>query len=214
MDIDITMDIHPEQLAYWHLRLNGFLTIPNFIVHPDQGSNQETEIDILGVRFPYRAENLNRPMKDDPQFTRYRDKSFIAIAEVKSGRCALNGPWTNPARKNMLRVLRAIGAFPKIEAALVAEELYKNGCYASQLYYVSLLCFGRESSIEVAECYPHVPQILWTEVLGFIYRRFQEYRYQKASHQQWDQQGHDLWDVFEKSRDEDHFRENVNVIVL
>ena len=62
MDIGITMDIHPEKLAYWYLRLNGFLTIPNFVVHPDNGSNQKTDIDILGVRFPYRAENLNRQM--------------------------------------------------------------------------------------------------------------------------------------------------------
>lgn len=29
------MHIFPERLAFWLLRLNGFLTIPNFIVHPE-----------------------------------------------------------------------------------------------------------------------------------------------------------------------------------
>ncbi len=44
-----------EQLGYWYLRLNGFLTIPNFVVHPDVGHNQETDVDILGVRFPLQS---------------------------------------------------------------------------------------------------------------------------------------------------------------
>src|SRR5258707_13497545 len=73
--------IRAEQLAYWYLRLNGFLTIPNFIVHPEQGRNQETDVDLLAVRFPYRAEL--RTMEDDEVFTRVREKSFIAFAEVK-----------------------------------------------------------------------------------------------------------------------------------
>ena len=206
------MDIRSERLAYWYLRLNGFLTIPNFVVHSDRGDNQETDVDVLGVRFPYRAENLHRPMKDDLHFARFRERSFITIAAVKSGRCALNGPWTNPARQNMLRVLRAIGAFPKTESDLVAQSLYDKGHYASQLYYVSLMCLGREHNTEVAERYPQVPQILWPEVLAFIYRRFRDYRHQKTSHPQWDEQGHVLWDASERSSDEDQFKENVRVL--
>jgi hypothetical protein len=88
----VIMDISSEQLAYWYLRLNGFLTIPNFVVHPDQGGNQETDVDVLGVRFPYREENLGLPMEDEKHFRKFPDKAFITIAEVKSGRCGLNGP--------------------------------------------------------------------------------------------------------------------------
>lgn len=207
-----SMDISSEQLAYWYLRLNGFLTIPNFVVHPDRGHNQETDVDVLGVRFPYRGENLHRPMKDESRFSRVREKSFIAIAEVKSGRCALNGPWTNPERQNMLRVLRAVGSFPKIEAELAAKSLYEVGHYQCQLYYVSLMCLGREPNPEVAERYPQVPQILWTDVLAFIYRRFREYRNQKASHPQWDADGVALWEIFERSRDEHQFEETIRVL--
>lgn len=206
------MEISSEQLAYWYLRLNGFLTIPNFVVHPDHGSNQETDVDVLGVRFPYRAENLQRPMKDDPRFTRVREKSFIAIAEVKSGRCALNGPWTNPERQNMLRVLRAVGAFPQIEVELAAMSLYETGRYQCQLYYVSLVCFGSASNPDVGERYPHVPQILWSEVLAFIYNRFREYKRQKASHPQWDEYGASLWKAFEISRNKDEFGEGIRVL--
>ncbi|OJZ16177.1 MAG: hypothetical protein BGP20_01220 [Thiobacillus sp. 63-78] len=206
------MDISSEQLAYWYLRLNGFLTIPNFVVHPDCGRNQETDVDVLGIRLPYRAENLHRPMKDEPRFTRVHEKSFIAIAEVKSGRCALNGPWTSPERQNMLRVFRAVGAFPKIEADLAAQSLYETGHYQSQLYYVSLMCLGREVNPDVAARYPLVPQVLWPDVLAFIYRRFSEYKNQKASHPQWDAHGTALWEVFERSRDERQFEENIRVL--
>jgi hypothetical protein len=51
-------EISSEKLAYWYLRLNGFLTITNFIVHPDFGRSQRTDVDILGCRFPYRQELL------------------------------------------------------------------------------------------------------------------------------------------------------------
>ena len=77
------MKITSEQLAYWYLRLNGFLTIQNFIVHPDSGSEQRTDADVLGVRFPYRAELKPNPMVDDVPFTKVADKPFIVMVEVK-----------------------------------------------------------------------------------------------------------------------------------
>jgi hypothetical protein len=76
-DFKPTMQITPEQLAYWYLRLNGFLTIRNFIVHPDAGSDQRTDVDILGVRFPYRAELSPHDMKDDELFTDVNDRPYI-----------------------------------------------------------------------------------------------------------------------------------------
>src|SRR5262249_14016871 len=202
-----TMRIRAEQLAYWYLRLNGFLTIPNFIVHPEQGRNQETDVDLLGVRFPYRAEL--RKMEDDEFFTRAREKSFIAFAEVKANLCALNGPWTNPDRQNMQKVLRAVGAFTAAENNVVAAALYDRGFYKSQLYHVSLLCLGKEENPEVAKTYPKVPQITWPKVLTFIYNRFHTYRRQKVSHGQWDPQGHDLWNCAKQSGDAQEFVSHV-----
>lgn len=197
--------ISAEQLAYWYLRLNGFLTITNFVVHPDTGRNQETDVDILGVRFPFRAENLQRPMKDEPLFAKVRDKTLIVFAEVKNGRCGLNGPWTNPERQNMIRVLSAVGAFPKAEVSIAADSIYQSGRYESQLYHVTLLCFGNEPNKDIAKSYKAVPQIMWDDVGRFIYRRFEKYKNQKISHQQWGDAGHYLWDTFVASNNEDDY---------
>jgi len=192
--------ISAENLAYWYLRLNGFLNIPNFVVHPDRGNNQETDVDFLGIRFPYRAENLEEPMQDDPCFSEIAEKSFLAIAEVKVGKCDLNGPWTNPARRNMKRVLRAAGLLPEQECGIASKELYKSGFYENQLYFISLLCLGGERNSEIEDKYPNVMQILWPSVLSFIFHRFEKYRNQKVSHPQWDDCGKALWNEFENNR--------------
>jgi hypothetical protein len=202
--------IRAENLGYWYLRLNGFLTIPNFIVHPDQGRNQETDVDLLAVRFPYRAEL--RRMKDDEVFSHIREKAYLALAEVKAGICTLNGPWTNPTRQNMQRVLRALGAFPETENELVAAALYKQGWHKSQLYYVSLVCLGGVESDEISANYPKVSQITWPRALSFIYNRFHDYRHQKVSHGQWDQAGHDLWNFAEQCGSAEEFVGRVRVI--
>ena len=205
------VDIDSEALAYWYLRLNGFLTTANFVVHPDSGSNQETDADVLGVRFPHRAENLVRPMKDDKFFTEDHGKILIVIAEVKTGRCNLNGPWTQPNRGNMVRVLRAIGPFKSKESELAAKGLYENGSYSNQRYKISLLCFGREKNEDVSQKYPSVRQILWPEVLAFIYNRFREYRREKSSHPQWDKAGHSLWSASDTSTDVQTFIDGIRV---
>jgi hypothetical protein len=188
-----------EQLGYWYLRLNGFLTIPNFVVHPDVGRNQETDVDIIGVRFPYRAENLQYPMRDDAHFTSKGEKSFIAITEVKAGLCNLNGPWTRPERGNLLRLLYAIGAFSPSESGLVARSLQENGAYANQLYHISLLCLGMRANDEITARFGAVPQILWDDVLRFVFERFEKYSRQKSSHGQWDAAGSELWRIYETS---------------
>jgi hypothetical protein len=48
------VEISSERLAYWFLRLNGFLTIYNFIVHPEEadlrgGYPQQTDVDVMGA---------------------------------------------------------------------------------------------------------------------------------------------------------------------
>jgi hypothetical protein len=198
-----------EKLAYWYLRLNGFLMLPGFIVHPDEGNQQETEIDLLAVRFPYRAENLQRPMKDDTPFRCIRSKPFIVFGEVTKGPCKLNKPWTSQERDNMLRFLQALGPLCKAEAKIAAKKLYDVGCYSCRRYRVSLLCFGESRDPEVTRKYPNVPQILWDKVLRFIYERFREYRKEKCSHGQWDQDGKQLWDAADTSNDVDAFMRQI-----
>jgi hypothetical protein len=45
-----------------------FLQIENFVVHPSGRGGQRTDADLLGIRFPHRAEFLfdhTKPMPDD-----------------------------------------------------------------------------------------------------------------------------------------------------
>ncbi len=187
--------VSSEALGYWYLRLNGFLTIPNFVVHPDSGSEQGTDVDVLGVRFPYRKENRRRPMMDSDRFRRHRDKAYVALAEIKTGVCRLNGPWTEPERENMQRVLFSLGTFLPHEIEYAAQKIYETGHFENQLYYVSMVCFGAEPRTEITERYPAVPQILWGEVKEFIWERFRRYRNEKSGHVQWDEVGKGLWDL-------------------
>lgn len=211
-NLPISTDIRSERLAYWYLRLNGFLTITNFVVHPDRGSNQETDVDLVCARFPFRAENLMRPMLDDDRLSVAGDKIQVRFAEVKASQCALNGPWVKPHRRNMLRVLMAIGLFPECESELVANALHQRGRYTNQIYDVRLICFGAAADEELRRAYPEIDQVLWAHALAFIYRRFRDYKNEKISHGQWDPDGQDLWDAAFRSRTEEDFRSGVRVI--
>lgn len=200
----IDIQIQPENLAYWFFRLNGFFTIPNFIVHPDKGMEQRTDVDIFGVRFPYRAELLENPMIDFKEFLGF-SKPFIVIAEVKKDRCKLNGPWKKEEKKNLHRVLRALGVFTLELIDEVANSLYEKGFYENELYYISLFCVGDRKNPEILRQYPAVHQVTWEKVAHFIYNRFNKYREQKYSHSQWDDVGKKIWNLFEQSQNEDQY---------
>lgn len=205
------MQITSEQLAYWYLRLNGFLTIQNFIVHPDTGSEQRTDVDILGVRFPHRAELKPNPMIDDEPFVQFKDRPYIIIAEVKKSTCSLNGPWTATGKENLQRVLRAIGAFPENQVETAAKNIYTSGMF-SDAYHLTLACFGETANPYIGKNFPDIPQILWDKVLTFVYNRFREYQDQKASHGQWDGAGRDLWDCVWQNRSLEEFKAAVRIL--
>ena len=207
------MRIDPEKLAYWYFRLNGFLTIVNFVVHPDVGRRQRTDADILGVRFPYRAELLENPMFDDEVLIQTANKPLVVLAEVKTSRCRLNGPWTDPQRENMQRVLHAVGVFSPDIIEQVAQSLYSSGVWEDENYLMTLVCLGAEESTQVKQDYPQVPQILWNHVLEFIFERFTFYRRQKSEHPQWDAEGHRLYRLACRARNKQEFIESVDVVV-
>lgn len=206
------MQIKTDNLAYWFFRLNGFLSIVNFVVHTERKGITGTDADILGVRFPYRAELFERPMPDYREFTKVTSRPYIAIAEVTRGHCKLNGPWTSPEKRNIQRVLRAIGVLPLEDVDFVAEKLYEQGCYKDSKIYLSIICIGETSSPDVNNRYPLVPQIVWSDIKSFIYQRFRSYRNVKTWHQHWDENGHNLWNLFESTRDEQSFTSNIELL--
>lgn len=190
--------MNPEKVAYWYLRLNGFLQIEDFYVHPGGRGGARTDADLLAVRFPHRAERLyddpNDVMQDDTaRLALSADLIDVVIAEVKAGRCALNGPWTKPERRNVHRVLAAIGCIPHHGIDRAAEEIYHEGFHVSEDHLrIRLVAIGREVNKDVASRYPHVPQVIWPDLLNFIFDRHQRYRHQKRQTDHWDRTGKEL----------------------
>ncbi len=185
--------MNPERIAYWFFRLNGCATITNFVVHPDRRGSQRTDVDVLAVRFPHRAELLTsgEPMPDHPVFNS-DGRIDIIFAEVKHGLCRLNGPWTNPLDENMQRVLYAVGAFDSQRVVEVAQALYHQGFFQDDAYRVRLFALGERKNDAIL---PAAVQLIWDEILDFIYKRFTTYQHQKAHHSQWDSTGRQLYNL-------------------
>jgi len=200
-----------EDLAYWYLRLNGCLTTANFVVHPDLGRNQRTDVDVLAVRFPHRAENVGELLEDDSLFTSVTDRPFLVLAEAKASRCALNGPWTRRADGNMERVLSAAGVVPKPQILSVADALYDQGRSEIAECVVSLLCLGSEVDPALAARLPRVPQVTWYTVLKFIHHRFKRFKFRKVAHPQWDETGRLLWSTAIASKTVEIFASSIRL---
>lgn len=188
-------ELNPEKVAYWYLRLNGFLQIEDFYVHPSGKGGARTDADLLAVRFPHRKERLyDSPSgfmdDDDEHLAISRDYIDVVIAEVKAGRCALNGPWTNPDKKNVERVLAAIGCLPDERIDRAADTIYRTGFYVDDVpLRIRLIAIGRELDTEIQDAFPQVQQIIWSDLLGFVFERHQEYRHQKRQTDHWDTTG-------------------------
>lgn len=185
----------PERLAYWYLRLNGFLLLENFVLHPDRGTQQRTDADLLGVRFKHRRELLMDPMEDDPPISDSPAYCNVIIAEVKRGQCALNGPWTNPGSKNIHRVLRAIGCFGKDKDAQAASALYGEGHYLDDDTSCRLIAIGNSRGNMPIQ---NIPQFLFEDLIQFIHGRFRKYLHQKASVGSWTPDGQRLREMAER----------------
>ncbi len=177
----------------------------NFILHPDRKGSQKTDCDILGLRFPYRAEFSESNDFDEEEFRIPVGVPYFLIAEVTTSQCKLNGPWTEPDKQNVNVLLAALGLFERDEIGRVAEQLYEQGRCATQKLYCSLFCVGRSTNDELKRQYPSVPQKTWKDLVFFIHSRFDQYGRRKKDHPQWDETGRQLWNLFERNRDRNKF---------
>jgi len=181
-----------ELLAYWYFRLNGYLTIKDFVVHPDIGIGQRTDIDVLGVRFPHRRELFENTMVDDEKII-HPTKIQIVFAEVKAGICTINNSWTEKARRNIERFLKAVGIVIPERVEDVAEIIYRDGKYEDDTVVIEIVVLGLSLSNLITAHFPRIKQIIWTDILSFIYYRFRQFNRQKRDHDQWDIFGIELY---------------------
>jgi hypothetical protein len=188
------------KIANLYFRLNGFLHVENFDLHPENRKHsRRTDADFYGVRFQYHSELT---MEDDAPFKNGRESPLFVIAEITRGTCKLNGPWTDPAKENMQYVLRALGAFHPDEINAIAQSLSRYCTYpepgANQERVIQLIAVGKAASKNLEKQFPSLLQIELAGMLSLIYRRFEKYTQQKADHPQLDQFGRALWDEAEK----------------
>lgn len=78
-----------EELAYWHLRLNGFFPISNFVVHRDNDFRQGSDVDLLAIRPPYVHVEVGGQANDWDEVLDLESLSgnryFGLICEAKTG---------------------------------------------------------------------------------------------------------------------------------
>ncbi len=171
-----------EQLALWYLRLNGYLTTPNFVLHPDTRGSERTDADILAVRFPYSEEVAGSKMEVDSKLVCQHEKIDFIIAEVKSRECSLNGPWTDERQENMHYVLRWLGMVPGSEVSGVADDLCRKKACERENWIIRLACFGNQESPDLQ----NVLQLTHEYVVKFMLERFNKHAHIKSDHEQWD----------------------------
>jgi len=134
-------------------------------------------------------------MVDHHLFQQSSRVDFV-IAEVKTHQpCSLNGPWTAPDKYNINHLLESIGPLPKTEVATAASALYERGTYENDWFHARLVAFGDGVNDSLRKDFPVVPQLLWADVLEFIYHRHRKHRKQKKDHDQWDPAGKWLYEA-------------------
>ena len=166
------------------------MTLPNFILHPSRRGSQRTDVDVLGVRFPFRQE-FDSPETDDAEFTRDPPMPYLVLAEVKRRWVGPNEAWRNPAESVFEDLLKAVGAFKVGETKEAAEQLRECGVYQSSYCYCSLF-FICDQLDESATGFVKVPHRTWDDVLSFIHECFVRYAPLKTQTDQWGETGRRL----------------------
>ena len=176
-----------EWTCLWYLRLNGYFTIPNFIVHGRPAAL--TDIDVLAVRFPYSSESL---LLDDGELGIPKDMTDIIFAEAKRGEIrSLNGPWGDPQTGALSRVLQRVGILPPDRVGEIATELYEKKSASDNRCTIRICAFAESISPELRQGGVHF--IGWRHVLRFVHQRFRGNKQFKADHEMWDEYGQYLW---------------------
>ena len=199
-----------EKIAYWYLRLNGFLLLDNYLVHGDRRGQTRTDIDLLGVRFRYRREHLNDPMQDDDWIEKAR-RNILVFCEVKTGAQDLNASWALRNRNMMESFLGLIGIVPPEYAPGVVEDLYDHGrSERVDGLLITTLLINHDLDCIVPYRWKEAQRISISHALEFIHHRFSLYRNLKSDNRQWHDSGQLLWRLFNGNwRSQDQFVESI-----
>lgn len=209
--------IDPETLAQVFLRLNGFFSLTNFIIHREEEYAYQagTDIDVCGVRFPFRREILYNPVSDDERL-RSLTVPILVLGEVKTSNCSINESWLRESSDVLKRVIATTGIFNETKIDSIVSSLRSRGRYLESDFIVQIVCFGERpvSTFKVQDNHislPDVIQITWEYILEFIYRRFRDFSREKNYHPQWQQIGQILWRLAYNISNYEEFRHKIIV---
>lgn len=194
--------LSPERLAYWYFRLNGFLLLENFRLHPDRGSNAVSDVDLLAVRFLHRKELFLNPMEDDPNI--YDKSAYVTahLVEVKTSLGRLNLSWL---RSDAIeRALKALGVCPEDMVPHLAKQLRTEGNAQAENAFIQVTVVADRPSKDLKARF-----ISFDEIVTFIYRRFSDFKLQKADVSSWPNDGRCLRSLAASCRDEQAYRSAV-----
>jgi hypothetical protein len=194
----MSIQLNAEDIAYWYLRLNGFLCLRNFLVHGDRRGEDRTEIDVVGVRFRHRREHLSRPMIDDDWIERAK-RTIVVFCDAKKGAYGFNRAWVNHRRKIMESFLALVGVIPREIWDRVARDLYDNGrSEPSPDLLITALLVHHDPQRQVSLRWKGAAVVQLGQALQFIHRRLNAYDVIKRSHDQWESSGHSLWWLYDR----------------
>ncbi|MEO8285043.1 MAG: hypothetical protein ABI670_01240 [Chloroflexota bacterium] len=126
---------YAETIADWYLRLNGFFTVQDFVLHPpESGLQNSSDTDILAVRFPDVSEKIGYVHPPDwtflddcdtDSFNEWDlalDKGVTApIVQVKGG--DTRADITEFSVERLLYAIKRVGLFAEVEWATIQQEL-------------------------------------------------------------------------------------------
>lgn len=183
-----------EHVSNWHFRLNGFLSIPGFVVHPDTPKRYPlTEADLIAVRFPNSGEVIGeRSMVDDSLLTSMANgqQKLFLLVEVKLDLCKINGPWSDPVAGNMQRVINRLG-FAKVESVdHIAQQMYAGLRWEDEETVLQYVSVGQRINDGLQRSYPKLRQITWDQISDFLFNRFKQFPEKlpddgRSVHEQW-----------------------------
>lgn len=113
-----------ELLTRLFLRLNGYFTT-SLIIHSEKKGNIKTEVDIIGIRFPYHSQS-EREIRESKILEIEDNFIDIVVTEVKSNGSKFNSPLSDEIKKPTEQwetILKWIGLFTEHEINKVKTEL-------------------------------------------------------------------------------------------
>lgn len=153
-----------ESFVNIFLRLNGYFTVPSFIVHaaddPNRISNDgkissHTEVDSIGVRMPHSREQSGIKAVENyaPLVNGSEGLYDCVLAEVKSGKGnTANKAWKPAAAGPAIAyIVRFVGLHTEGDIAKVADGLSNTYLYAGEQCRYRYIVFAREANQHYAK---------------------------------------------------------------